>query len=1047
MSQREESRSSPLRDEAEEKLIQSSEVSFDLTGKTPDEIIHELRVHQIELEIQNEALKKGHEDLEDSRDRYLDLYDFAPVGYFTLTKEALIAEANMTGAGMLGVVRKDLIHKPFRRFILPREHDQWVQFFQAVLKGGQRQSSELEIIRKDGSVLFVRLEGIRGETEVGSFQVRLAVIDNTGQRLVEDELQITQTRLESTMEGGSVAWWVMDCNTGAVRFNERKALMLGYLPRQFSHYTHFTSLVHVDDYEPLMQVMRDHLAGLTPRYDAVYRIRAQTGDYRWFHDIGKISDYTSDGKPLRVTGLAIDITSQKLAEIAFHEANQKLHLLTSLTRHDIINQVSAARRLLELATDTSDKTQISGYMARVREACRQIEETIGFTREYEDFGKNSAGWHRILPIIESAQIEMPFGTPAMDIHIPADLEIYAEPIIRKVFTTLIDNAVRHGGDITTISFSCLERENRLVITCEDDGSGITPEEKEHLFDQGFEKNTGIGLFLAREILTITDISIREVGIPGKGTKFEICVPAGKYRFVKNRERISDISPDIRMELVPDITPSIQKDTPGITEDSELPGQGISLLYIEDDINLLDVGRQILERQYGFDVTAAENAKDALHLLTERTYDAIISDSQMPKMNGLSLLKHLKKSGDATPFIILTGRGGEEVVIEALNTGVDFYILKGGDPKVQFADLTNKIQYAVSRRRTEKQLMRSQKKILEVIENLQLKEFAIESSLQGTALADLSGTLTFVNPAFLKMWGYDRQDEVLGRSVLSFWKNPEEAAPMMTGIHETGTWSGELTAARNDGTSMVLMVSANLIRDMSGVPVGMYGSFIDISNQKAMEESISASLHEKELLLREIHHRVKNNLQIIISLLNLQIRRLDQPEIIEALRDSQNRVKSMALVHEHLYRGGDISRIDLDNYISSLAAILFQNYEREGKRIRFENRCHHIQVDINLAIPLGLITNELITNSLKYAFTGKEEGTLSITATESPDTITLITADDGVGIGDVDCSAPATLGFRLVHDLTRQLKATMVIDKENGTRFTLVIPKTERKREG
>jgi PAS domain-containing protein len=123
-----------LRKEVEDYLTRTPDQSSDLLSKTPDEIIHELRVHQIELEIQKEELKKAHQDLKDSRDRYIDHYDFAPVGYFTLNKEALIAEVYHTGASMIGVVRRDLIHTRFRRFVTPPDHDQWDRFFLAILK-------------------------------------------------------------------------------------------------------------------------------------------------------------------------------------------------------------------------------------------------------------------------------------------------------------------------------------------------------------------------------------------------------------------------------------------------------------------------------------------------------------------------------------------------------------------------------------------------------------------------------------------------------------------------------------------------------------------------------------------------------------------------------------------------------------------------------------------------------------------------------------------------------------------------------------------------
>jgi PAS domain S-box-containing protein len=216
---------------------------------------------------------------------------------------------------------------------------------------------------------------------------------------------------------------------------------------------------------------------------------------------------------------------------------------------------------------------------------------------------------------------------------------------------------------------------------------------------------------------------------------------------------------------------------------------------------------------------------------------------------------------------------------------------------------------------------------------------------------------------------------------------------------------------------------------------------DITKRKKLAELINVSLAEKETLLREIHHRVKNNLQIITSILNLQIRKLNDPATIETLKDSQSRVQSMALVHEHLYKSKDFSHIDLRNYINALGKGLFQSYEVANHGVRFDLNIRDIYVDINTAIPLGLISNELITNSLKYAFKEKKDGKISIIATEDPQALTFVVADNGVGMPEgITLENQASLGLRLVSSLTGQLHATVTIDRTEGTKFVFTIPK-------
>jgi signal transduction histidine kinase len=224
-----------------------------------------------------------------------------------------------------------------------------------------------------------------------------------------------------------------------------------------------------------------------------------------------------------------DISRHRYTEEMLGEANQKLSLLTDLTMHDISNHLTTIKLCQEKALASSDPTIVTEYIAMAQEGVSQMEATIGFTCEYENFQAISSGWQQVHMIIESSKSEVALGSVKVNNQIPDDLDVYADPIIRKAFTTILENAIRHGECITGILISCLEVDKNMIITCEDDGVGILAEEKEQIFEHGYGKNTGIGLFLAREILSITGISIRECGVFGKGAKFEISVPEGAYR--------------------------------------------------------------------------------------------------------------------------------------------------------------------------------------------------------------------------------------------------------------------------------------------------------------------------------------------------------------------------------------------------------------------------------------------------------------------------------------------------------------------------------------
>jgi PAS domain S-box-containing protein len=216
----------------------------------------------------------------------------------------------------------------------------------------------------------------------------------------------------------------------------------------------------------------------------------------------------------------------------------------------------------------------------------------------------------------------------------------------------------------------------------------------------------------------------------------------------------------------------------------------------------------------------------------------------------------------------------------------------------------------------------------------------------------------------------------------------------------------------------------------------------VERQRA-EQQVTASLNEKEVLLREIHHRVKNNLQIISSLLNLQARHVHNPQTVEAFQESQQRVRSMALVHEKLYQSQDLASIDLAEYIRSLAQYLSRAYGLDQHRVSIEVIAKDVFLDINTAIPCGLIVNELISNSLKYAFPDGRSGQVAVTVNSGGDRqLTLTVTDDGVGFPeDLDLGNTQSLGLQLVDTLVTQLDGTIALDRDSGTTFrvTFAVP--------
>jgi PAS domain S-box-containing protein len=228
-------------------------------------------------------------------------------------------------------------------------------------------------------------------------------------------------------------------------------------------------------------------------------------------------------------GITRDISERKLSEEALRLANRKLKLLSGITRHDINNQVTVLQSYIALLDMKQSDPSYKKYLLEAETAAQRISAMIRFTKEYELIGVNAPVWQECRKLIETAAKQARLGNVTVKNDIPAKTELFADPLIVKVFYNLMDNAVQHGGTITTMRFSAQESGADHLIVCEDDGYGIPADVKEKIFDRGFGKNTGLGLFLSREILSITGIRIRETGEPGKGARFEIIVPQGSFR--------------------------------------------------------------------------------------------------------------------------------------------------------------------------------------------------------------------------------------------------------------------------------------------------------------------------------------------------------------------------------------------------------------------------------------------------------------------------------------------------------------------------------------
>jgi len=343
----------------------------------------------------------------------------------------------------------------------------------------------------------------------------------------EKELRDSELRYRRLFETAQDAILILDGNTGEIVDANRFILdLLGY-PLDFFIGKHLWELGFFKDKTLAQSAFNTLKMNGYIRYED---LPLETKDGRSIA-VEFVSNVYLVGEKRIIQCNIRDITARKRAEDALILANKKLNLLSSITRHDILNKLNVLQGYFELSRERLPYTRLQVFIANEITTTNAIRQLINFAKDYEDLGVNSPVWQNVSSCIRKSAVSLQTGYVAVVTRGP-EVEVYADLLLQKVFYNLIDNALRYGGDqLKSITVYSRETDEGLVIVVEDNGVGIRKEEKEYLFSRGFGKQTGLGLFLSREILAITGIAIAEKGMPGEGARFEITVPKGSYRFL------------------------------------------------------------------------------------------------------------------------------------------------------------------------------------------------------------------------------------------------------------------------------------------------------------------------------------------------------------------------------------------------------------------------------------------------------------------------------------------------------------------------------------
>ena len=364
-------------------------------------------------------------------------------------------------------------------------------------------------------------------------QVLEGVTDVTARKKAEEALRLSEEKYRDLVENANSIIFRSDKEGTITFFNDFAQRFFGFSAGEIIGRNVIGTIVPESD-----SAGRDHVSMI--RDIRVHPEKYQNnenenikknGERAWISWTNR-AIFNEQGEFVELLSVGNDITARKKAEEALSAANRKLNLLSSVTRHDVLNQLNVLTGYLGLVRDHVSDVDTAALLSRAMDSAWTIRKLIAFTKDYQEIGGHSPQWHEVARTVAGAASPLDMGGISLEVEV-GDLRVYADPLLEKVFYALLDNALRHGERIDRVRVSCRPEGGDLILSVEDNGLGVPPEEKQLIFRRGTGRNTGFGLFIAREILSITGLSLTETGTFGEGARFEIRVPEGAFRFGKD----------------------------------------------------------------------------------------------------------------------------------------------------------------------------------------------------------------------------------------------------------------------------------------------------------------------------------------------------------------------------------------------------------------------------------------------------------------------------------------------------------------------------------
>lgn len=472
-----------------------------------------------------------------------------------------------------------------------------------------------------------------------------------------------------------------------------------------------------------------------------------------------------------------------------------------------------------------------------------------------------------------------------------------------------------------------------------------------------------------------------------------------------------------------------------------------ILVVDDEQTIRKLIQDFLVKG-GHSVVTAGDAEATMDLLKEEEFDILVLDIILPDKLGVDLLKNIHELAPYMQVILITGAPTVETVSEAMRAGAFDYLAKPFSSEAILKSVANAAKVKAlsdDRRRLEKE-NRIYQENLELLVEARTQALRESEKLYRTLVENVDLGITFINAEYdIVMTNSFQADsfkksvsDLVGTKCHKVFRKNDKVCHNCPGTRAMAMGAPAEEVIERDsvaGEGAIIRLRAFPVFDAKGEASGFIEVAEDITESSKAEEMIKASLNEKEILLRELHHRTKNNMQVISALISLQSAKIKEDRTLKTFREIDNRIKSMALVHQRLYQSDSFQKLNLSPYIQDLARSLMASYNVRPDRVTMRLDIDNIEVSIDVAISCGLIINEAVSNSLEHAFGNGSSGEIIIALKEVWDKrISLSIRDNGKGFAEAyDIDKPSSLGMQLLTNLARQqLQGEFNLITNNGT---------------